>query len=62
VLFDKLCHSIGYSGLGGRNPDEDMRMQIQLQHGALPTIIVDSAAEIENPNAAVKRMLDMAAS
>ena len=60
-LFGKLCRTIGYSGLGGRNKDEELRMQIHLEHGAIPTITVRNAEEINNPNPAVKRMLDMAA-
>jgi hypothetical protein len=61
VLFGKLCRTIGYSGLSGKDADEEMRMQVHLDHGAIPTVTIDSAAEIEKPNAAVKRMLDFAA-
>jgi len=60
-LFGKLCRTIGYSGLGGRNKDEELRMQIHLEHGAIPTITIRSADEITNPNTAVKKMLDIAA-
>jgi hypothetical protein len=60
-LFGRLCRTIGYSGLGGRNEDEELRMQIQLEHGAIPTITIRSAEEIINPNPGVKRMLDIAA-
>jgi len=60
-LFGKLCRTIGYSGLGGRNKDEELRMQIHLDHGAIPTITIRSAEDIVNPNPAVKRMLDIAA-
>jgi hypothetical protein len=35
-------------------------MQIHLDHGAIPTITIDSSDEITNPNAAVKRLLDIA--
>jgi hypothetical protein len=60
-LFGKLCRTIGYSGLGGRDENEELRMQIHLEHGAIPTITIRSAEEIINPNPGVKRMLDMAA-
>jgi len=60
-LFGKLCRTIGYSGLGGRNKDEELRMQIHLEHGAIPTITIRSAEDIINPNPAVNRMLDIAA-
>ena len=60
-LFGKLCRTIGYSGLGGRNKDEKLRMQIHLEHGAIPTITIRSAEEIINPNPGVMRMLDIAA-
>ena len=60
-LFGKLCRTIGYSRLGGRNKNEELRMQIHLEHGAIPTITIRSAEEIINPNPGVKRMLDIAA-
>jgi hypothetical protein len=59
-LFGKLTRSFGYTGLGGRNPDEDLRARIHEEHGALPTITIRSAAEIENPTPAVRRALDNA--
>jgi hypothetical protein len=60
LLFGKLCRTIGYSGLGGRNKDEELRMQIQLEHKTIPTITIRSADEIINPNPGVKKMLDIA--
>jgi hypothetical protein len=60
-LFGKLCRTFGYSGLSGKNADEEMRMAVQVEHGAIPTVTVDSAEEISRPNAAVKKMLDLAA-
>jgi hypothetical protein len=59
-LFSKLARTIGYSGLSGATKDEELRMQIHLDHGAIPTITINSADEITNPNAAVKRLFDMA--
>ena len=59
-LFGSLCRSFGYSGLGGRNEDEELRMRIHIEHGAIPTVTIRSAKDISDPNPAVKRMLDMA--
>jgi len=61
-LLGKLCRTIGYSGLGGRNADEELRMRIHEEHGAIPTITIRSAQDILSPNPAVKRILDRAAS
>ena len=61
-LFGKLCRGFGYSGLGGRTPAEELRMRISEEHGAIPTVTVWSPDEIANPNPAVKRVLDQAAS
>jgi hypothetical protein len=60
-LFGRLCRTIGYSGLGGRNPDEELRMRIHEEHGAIPTLTIDSATELTDPNPAVKRILERAA-
>jgi hypothetical protein len=59
-LFGKLCRTIGYSGLNGKTKDEELRMQIHLDHGAIPTITIESADEITNPNSAIKRLMDIA--
>ena len=59
-LFGKLCRTIGYSGLSGKTKDDELRMQIHLDHGAIPTITIESADEITNPNPAVKRLMDIA--
>ncbi len=60
LLFGKLCRTIGYSGLSGRNEDEALRMKIHMDHGCIPTVTIDSPEEINNPNDAVKRMLEIA--
>lgn len=57
-LFGRLCRSFGYSGLGGRNADEELRARVHEENGALPTITIRSAGEIDNPTRAVKRALD----
>ncbi|GEM_PF-316952 len=59
ILFGKLCKTFGYSSLGGRTKDEELRMQIHLDHGAVPTVTIRSADEITNPNPAVKKMLEL---
>jgi hypothetical protein len=61
-LFSKLCRTIGYSGLSGRTEDEEMRMKIHEAHDAIPTVTIESAKEISDPNQAVKRLLEQAAS
>jgi hypothetical protein len=60
VLFGRLCKTIGYSNLSGNDKDSEMRIQINLEHGSIPTITIDSAIEISSPNTAVRRLLDMA--
>ncbi len=59
-LFGKLCRPFGYSGLSGRNADEELRARVHEANGALPTITIRSATEITNPTLAVKRALDAA--
>jgi hypothetical protein len=59
LLFGKLCRTFGYTGLSGKNKDEELRMQVHLDHGAIPTITISSAEEIINPNPVVKRMLEL---
>jgi len=62
LLFGRLCRTIGYSGLAGRDEKEALRLRLHEEHGAIPTITVDSAAEIRQPNPAVRRLLEKAAS
>jgi len=59
-LFEGLCRTFGYSGLGGQNADQELRMRMHLEHGAIPTVTIRSAREIVSPNAAVRQMLDRA--
>jgi hypothetical protein len=60
VLFGKLCKIIGYSGLSGKNKDEETRMNVHLEHGGIPTVVINSANEITDPNPGVRKMLDIA--
>jgi hypothetical protein len=59
-LFGRLCRTIGYSSLGGRTGNEELRMRMHLEHGAIPTVTIRSASDIDHPNAGVQRMLDLA--
>ena len=59
-LFGRLCRTFGYSGLGGRDANEELRMRLHEEHGAMPTLTVRSAREILDPNAAVKKTLERA--
>jgi len=60
-LFGRLCRTFGYSRLSGANQDEELRMRVHEEHNAIPTVTIGSAGEIRSPNAAVKRLLDLAA-
>jgi len=60
-LFGRLCRTIGYSALSGRSQAEELRMRLHEEHGAVPTITIDSAEEILRPNPAVERALRRAA-
>jgi hypothetical protein len=61
LLFGRLCRTIGYSALSGRDEKQALRLQVHESLGAIPTITVDSAAEIRQPNPAVRRLLERAA-
>jgi len=61
-LFGKLCRTFGYSNLSGRNEEQALRMKMHLEHGAIPTVTIRSAKDIESPNPSVKQMLDLATS
>ncbi len=60
VLFGDLCKIFGYSNMGGKSKEEELRMDVHLEHGGIPTITIDDVGEIKNPNKAVKRMMDLA--
>jgi hypothetical protein len=51
---------MGYANIGGKDPEQDMRMNIHLEQGAVPTITVRSAQDIEDPNPMVANILKMA--
>jgi hypothetical protein len=60
-LFGRLCRTIGYSALSGKSEAEELRMRIHDEHGAVPTITIDTADEVLRPNPAVERALARAA-
>ena len=60
-LFGRWCRSFGYSRLSGTTPAEELRMQMHIDWGAIPTITVRSAAEVKKPNQALKKILELAA-
>lgn len=59
-LFSKLTRSFGYSRLSGQTEDERLRMQLHEIQGAIPTITIGRAEEINGPNAEVQRILTFA--
>jgi len=59
-LFEGLCRTIGYSNLGGHDANQQLRMNMHLEHEAIPTVTIGSARDILAPNAAVKAMLERA--
>ena len=59
-MFGGLCRSFGYSRLNGKTPESALRMRTHVSLGAVPTVTVRSAAEIEGPNEAVEEMLALA--
>jgi hypothetical protein len=40
--------------------EEEKRMPRNLEHGAIPTVTIESAEEISNPNGAVRHLPDLA--
>lgn len=59
-LFGRWCRSFGYSGLAGATPDQEMRMRLHNKLGAMPTVTIASAEELEKPTPAVREMIDRA--
>jgi len=61
LLFGKLCRTIGYANLSGKDDNEALRMRIHAEHGAIPTLTIGSEQEILNPNPLVAKLLEVAA-
>lgn len=62
ILFEGLCRTFGYANLGGRDANQELRMNLHLEHGAIPTVTLRSAQDILAPNRAIKAMVDRARS
>lgn len=56
-LFQGLCQTIGYANLGGRDANQQLRMNMHLEHGAIPTVTLGSAKDILQFNAGIQAML-----
>jgi hypothetical protein len=59
-LFGRLCRTMGYSGLDGRDEKQELRMRTHVGLGAIPTVTIQSESDIERPNPAVAKMLELA--
>lgn len=59
-LFEDLSKSFGNNYISGKDESERLRMQVHLNHGAIPTINVKTPDEINHPNAGVLEMLRIA--
>lgn len=56
-LFGQWCRSFGYTALSGATPDQETRMRLHIKLGAMPTVTIRSAKELEDPNTAVNEMI-----
>lgn len=59
-LFGQWCRSFGYANLGGATPESALRMRLHTSLGTIPTVTINSAAELEQPNPAVAEILELA--
>lgn len=62
VLFGRLCQTIGYSNLAGQDESQVLRERIHEEHGAIPTLTISRSEQIDNPNAEIKRILELTCS
>lgn len=60
-LFGRWCRSFGYSHLSGATPEEQLRMKLHVDLGAIPTVTLRSAREIADANPTVEELLTAAA-
>jgi len=56
-LFGRWSRSFGYSGLSGRDAASQLRLQRHQELGAIRTITIRSAKDLEEPNATVAALL-----
>ena len=59
-LFGRWCRSFGYSHLSGTTAEEQLRMKLHVDLGAIPTLTLRSASQVTRPNAAVEAILSAA--
>ena len=59
-LYGDLCRTMGYAGLGGDTPESALRLEVHEKLGALPSLTIRSAGQLEHPTPAVRRVLDRA--
>lgn len=59
-LFGSWCRSFGYLNLSENGPTDLMRARLHVGLGAVPTLTVKTAAEVDNPNPVVAEMLALA--
>ena len=56
-MFGRLCRSFAYCGLTGKDEDNIVMARIFTEHGAIPTLGLSCAADVENPSPAAARAL-----
>ncbi len=56
-LFGRWCRSFGYSHLGGATVEEQLRMKLHVDLGAIPTVTVRSPEQIARPNPGMEAFL-----
>lgn len=59
-LFDGLCRTMGYSRLTGINDEEQLRSQVHLSLGAIPTMTNPTVQTILQPNPTLRALFEMA--
>lgn len=58
--MNRLIRHVAGLGAGLVVGGEGLRMRLHVEHGAIPTVTIRSASDIDNPNSAVRRMFEMA--
>jgi len=59
IFFGKVCRTIGYSGLTGKKDGDDLRLQLHLDHGAIPTFTNASVELLSKPTKLVNRVFEL---
>ena len=58
VLYGDLCRTMGYTNLAGDTPESQWRLTVHEKLGAIPSLAVKEARQIEDPTPGVRRVLD----